>query len=293
MAADDLAPEGRRILREELHQLEAQVDEHPALSVIQQSEELDRAMRWYVGNAAECLKTIDALNHDGLGMRLLAEGEVPWGDDLHREYVVELGRAWHNFVAGAKTFADHMRLHFDSQPAELKAEYEHKKRDLLDPHDVIAFVSRSRNVLLHGGVFQTALTWKFTQTSSHFEADCRTDILLNSYESWWTAGARRYIRSRAPRLNLQVAIDEHIEVVTPLYEWYRERMYDYHYAKYADFDATAARIREINERLMPGSMPVVDEPKHFPDPSAPRPVRPPAKPRQKPKPKIQKGRRKR
>jgi hypothetical protein len=292
VAGDDLTPDGRRALREELQQLEAQLDEHPALAVIQQSEALDRAMRWYVGNAADCLKTIDALNHDGLGMRLLAEGEVPYGDDLHREYVVELGRAWHNFAAGAKTFADHMRLQFDSQPADLKAEYEQKKRELLDPHDVIAFVSRSRNVLLHGGVFQTGVTWKFTQTSSHFEADCRTDILLNGYEAWWNASARRYIGSRAPRLNLQVAIEEHIEVVTPLYDWYRERMYEYYYAKYADFEATAARIREISERLRPGSMPVVDERAHFPDPSIPPPVRPPAKPRQKPRSKSQNRRKK-
>lgn len=288
-----MALDGQRALREELQQPEAQMTEHPALLVIQQSEELDRAMRWYVGNAAACLQTIDALNHDGLGMNLLAEGEVAYGDDLHREYVVELGRAWHNFVAGAKTVADHMRLQFDSQPADLRAEYEQRKRELLDPHDVIAFVSRARNVLLHGGVFQTGVTWKFTQTSSRFEADCRTDILLSSYESWWNAAARRYIQSRAPRLNMQVAIDEHIEVVTPLYDWYRERMYKYHYAKYADFEATAARIREISERLRPGSMPVVHEAAHFPDPSVPPPVRPPAKPHRKSKSKSQKGRKKR
>jgi hypothetical protein len=97
-----------RALREELEQLEAQVGEHPAQPAIQRLEELDRAMRWCVGNADACLQTIDALNHDGLGMRLLTAGEVPYGDELHRN-VVELGRAWHNFVAGAQTFADHMR----------------------------------------------------------------------------------------------------------------------------------------------------------------------------------------
>jgi len=37
------------------------------------------------------------------------EDEVPYGDDLHRDFVTELGRAWHNFVAAAKIVADHMR----------------------------------------------------------------------------------------------------------------------------------------------------------------------------------------
>lgn len=184
-----------------------------------------------------------------------------------------------------------MRLQFDEQPEDLRAEYEQKKRELLDPHDVVAFVSRSRNVLLHGGVFQTGFTGRFTQTSEHFEADCRTDILLNRYGSWWNVGARRYIQSKAPRLNLRAAVEEHAEAVSPLYAWYQDRVYEYHYPKFAEFERTAARIREISERLEPGSMPAVDESAHFVDPSQPRPVRPPSKQRQRPKPKNNKGRR--
>lgn len=277
----ELSQSEARTLREELERLEKSVERHPALGVIQQMEELDRARWWYMGNSADCLRTIDALNHHGLGPRLLLEDEVAWEDDIHREYVTELGRAWHNFVAGAKTFADHMRLQFDNQPEDLRAEYEQKKRELLDPRDVVAFVARSRNVMLHGGVFQTGVTWKFTQTSNSFEADCRTDILLNQYKSWWNAGARRYIESKDPRLNLKAAVDEHAKAVSPLYEWYQERLYEYHYPMFADFEESAARIREINERLGPGSMPVVGQTVQFVDPSQPRPVGPPAKPRAK------------
>ena len=279
-------------MREELQRLEKSVERHPALGLSQQMEELDRAMRWYAGNASECLRTIDVLNHDGLGTRLLMEGEVAYGEDMHREYVTELGRTWHNFVAAAKTFADHMRLQFDNQPEDLRTEYEQKKRELLDPHDVVAFVSRSRNVLLHGGVFQTGVTWRFTQTSGSFEADCRTDILLNNYESWWNVGARRYIESKAPRLNLKAAVDEHAEAVSPLYEWYQERVYEYHSSKFADFEESATRIREISERLEPGSMPVVDQPVHFVAPSRQRPARPPTKSQPTPKSKKKKGRKK-
>lgn len=87
--ADDLTAAERSAFREELEQLEKSLERHPALDVTQQLEELDRAMLWYAGNAADCLRTVDALNHDGLGTRLLMEGEVPYGDDLHRNFVTE------------------------------------------------------------------------------------------------------------------------------------------------------------------------------------------------------------
>lgn len=288
----ELSRSEAQTLREELQRLEKSVERHPALGVSQQMEELDRAMRWYAGNAADCHRIIDALNHNGLGTRLLMESEVAYGEDIHRDYVMELGRTWHNFVAAAKTIADHMRLQFDNQPNDLRTEYEQMKRELLYPYDVVAFVSRSRNVLLHGGVFQTGVTWRFTQRSGSFAADCRTDILLNNYQSWWNAGARRYIESKAPRVNLKAAVDEHAEVVSSLYEWYQERVYDYHYSKFVDLEESAARIRAISERLEPGSMPAVDQPVHFGDPSQPRAARPPAKSRPKAKSKNQKGRKK-
>jgi hypothetical protein len=208
---------------------------------------------------------------------------VPFEDD-HRDYVPELGRTWHNWVAAANTFADHMREQFKEQPADLQGEYEQKKREGLDQHDVVAFVARSRNVLLHRGVFNTGITWRFTRTTQKFEANCRTDILLNRYETWWTAPARRYIESKAPRLNLGATVEEHAEAISPLYEWYQERVYEYHYPSLADFEQRAGRIREIQERLETGSMPLHDEAARFAipaehDQARKRPTRPPQKPR--------------
>ena len=287
MGEGGLLGEDAHLLRAELERLEETIGGHQALRVIQQMEEFDRVMLWYAQNAAEVLWTIEALNHGGLGTRLAMQGEVPFGDD-QRDFITELGRTWHNWVTVANTFADHMREQFKEQPADLQEEYEQKKRIMLDPHDVVAFVSRSRNVLLHRGVFNTGITWRFTQTNQTFEADCQTDILLNRYESWWGAGARRYIESKAPRLNLGTAVEEHAEVITPLYEWYEKRVYEYHHPLMADFERTAAGIREIQERLEPGSVPPHDESAHFTSPAEreqarQRPSPPPRKPRRKPK----------
>ncbi len=284
------------LLRAELQRLEGAVREHPALVVIQGMEELDRVMRWYEQNATEVLRAVEALNHGVLGTLLLMQGEVPFGDD-HRDFVTELGRAWHNWVAVANTLADHMREQFKEQPADLQGEYEQKKRELLDPQDVVAFVSRSRNVLLHRGVFNTGVTWQFTRTTQKFEAHCRTDILLNRYATWWSAPARRYIESKAPRLVIGAAVEEHAEAISPLYKWYQERVYEYHYPSLADFERTTARIREIQERLEPGSMPPPDEPARFASPAergqvGQRPTRSPQKRRAKRKAKGKKRRKK-
>lgn len=262
MSADE-----ERALREELKRLEAAVKQHRALIVSQQMEELDRAMRWYAKNASECLRVIEALNHDGLGYRLLAADEVPFGDegDEHRGYITELGRTWHNFVASAQSLGDHMWHQFkEEQPADLRSEYLDKKKELLGPHDVTAFVSRSRNVLLHRGVFNTGFTYRFTQTMAHFEADCRTEPLLNRYKTWWKdEAAVRYIESKAPRLSLRAAVEEHVDAFSPLYDWYDERVYEYHYETMKDFEEKVSRIREVSERLEPGSMPPLDEDAHF------------------------------
>jgi hypothetical protein len=261
-ASEESGGADRRALRAELERLEVKVEDHPALVVIQQMEELDRVMLWYGQNAAEVLMTIDALNHDGLGTLMMIQDEVSFGEK-HRDFATELGRTWHNFVASAHTVADHMREQFNEQPDDLRQEYEQKKRELLDPHEVVGFVAKSRNVLVHRGVFHTGVTWRFTQKTDTFEVNCRTDILLNRYASWWNAPARRYIESKAPRLDVGVAIREHAEAVLPLYEWYEERVYEYHYPTLSDLDESAARLREISEILEPGSMPPLDEPIRF------------------------------
>lgn len=121
-----MSREQARSLRAELERLDESISRHQALVVIQQMEELDRVMRWYGQNAAEVLRTINSLN-TGLGVLLLAQEEVPFGDDEHRDYITELGRTWHNWVASANTVADHMRQQFKEQPPDLQEEYEQKK----------------------------------------------------------------------------------------------------------------------------------------------------------------------
>lgn len=294
VGADELSPEEEQAFRAELEQLESTMSNHPALVAIQQMEELQTAMWWHAGNAADCLGVIDALNHDGLGIRLLAEGEIP-AEEEHRSFDVDLGRSWHNFVASAATFVDHTRRQLNSLPEELQSEYAERKRELLDPHDVVGFVSRFRNVVVHGGALQTGVTWTFTQTKESFDANFRTDILLNRYRKWWNPSARRYIESRAPRLSLSEAIWEYSEACDPLWEWFQDRLHEHHYSTLHEWETQVGRYREVSERLEPGSMPVVEERVHFRDPSEAKPVRPPVRraksnARKKPKKKKRKRR---
>ena len=243
-------------LRAELEGLEKAVEQHPALGVVQQMEEMRRAMLWYGKNGAEVVQVVKALNHDGLGTRLLMEPEVPLFDDGHLDYVTELGRRWHNYVASAKTVAEHMRVQFGKHPADLQAEYERKKKELLAPHDVVAFVTRARDVVMHQGVINTGVTWRLTQTGEHFEANARTDILLNRYKKGWNEAARRYLQSKAPKLSLEAVVTEHFEAVAPLYDWYEERVEEYFEPAIVEFERLTDRIEVIDKRLEPLWVPV-------------------------------------
>lgn len=276
--ADELREPNLPALRAEMAELEETYLHHPALRIAQQMEELERATNWYVRNAEECMDCIDRLGKDGLGFEIMTQSEVPTDGQL-LAYVTELGRTWHNFVASANTFTDHMRHQFADQPDDLNSEYTRKRAELLAAHDVIKFIERSRNVLLHRGVFNTTLSWLFSDKKMpSFDVMCRTDILLNRYKSWWDAPSRRYIKARAPRLSLSEAINEHVEATLPLYEWYRRRFYEYHYSKFAEFESMTARLREIKEEISPGSTAPPEPDAHFQSPeehATPPPARPP------------------
>lgn len=263
-------------LRAELKQLDSTMSSHPALAAVQQMEELQTAMWWHAGNAADCLSVIDALNSNGLGIRLLTEGEIP-AQDEHRSFDVRLGRSWHNFVASAATFVDHTRRQLKDLPEPLQAEYVERKQELLDPHDVVGFVSRFRNVVVHGGALQTGVTFKFARGKQSFDANFRTDILLNRHSKWWNPAARRYIEARAPRLSLSEAIWEYSEACDPLWEWFQERLYQHHYSTLHEWETQVSRYRQLSEQLEPGSMPAVEERVTFRDPTKPKVVRPPAR----------------
>lgn len=257
--------------RARLHELETALETHPALLISQQMEEFDRVCQWSARNAAELLLVIRSLNEEGLGMRLMAQSQVAWGDDEHRDFVTELGRAWHNYVAGANTVVDHMRALFKDQPEDLQREYSQHKAQLLGPHDVVDFISRSRNILLHRGVFNTGITWQFSSrntslTDSNFEVTCATDALLKRYATWWNGKARRYISVKAPRLLLAAAVEEYEVTTEPLHQWYRERFYEYHHPTLANFEQLAQEYRSIKERLEPGSLPEGSDEVYFVDP---------------------------
>ena len=89
-------------------------------------------------------------------------------------------------------------------------------------------------------------------------------------------------------MNLKAAVEEHAEAVLPLFEWYEDRVYQYDYPLMQDFEETAERIRQIKDRLAPGSVPRPDETAQFTTPAQRRSAQqrrtpPPRKAKSKPK----------
>ncbi|NYJ00247.1 hypothetical protein HNR19_000945 [Nocardioides thalensis] len=286
--------EAESVLQARKIEIEAILEQHPALRAVQQMEEMDRAREWYVRNADHLLSAMDALNHDDLGFRLFMMGnEVAWNDeDGTREFFVEMGRHWHNYVASAVTVADHMRELFKEQSEDLHAEYVQKIDELIKPHAVVAFVHRSRNVALHRGVFTMGAAFRFRKGKQRFDVYCDTGTMLNRYRSWWTPGAIQYMEQTS-EVSLSKVVDEYAEVVDPLYQWYSDRFYAYHYPTLMGFETLAKEYRQICETLEPGELPPHDPEATFSHPDRPKPP-PPRRPRnkskskKKPKPKQRK-----
>lgn len=242
------------------------MEQHSALLRAQEMEEMDRANEWYLRNAGALMYVIDSLSKNGRGETLFMRDEVAWGDDDHREFTVELGLGWHNYVAAARTVANHMHVLFSTQPDDLRAEYEQKKAELLGDQGVVQFVQKSRGIMLHQGVFNTGITWHLRRGRNRFEVNVRTDILLNRYKSSWNEEARAYLAKHAPKVNLSSVVEEYADVTGRLWEWYVHRFYEYHYPTMSQLDALMDEHREISELLEPGSMPPANNTAHFPKP---------------------------
>ncbi len=126
---------------------------HPAIRAWQRREEHDRALQYLYVNAEGLIALIDQLNEDGLGLLLMTQSPVPDEDDeAWRQFLIELGRRWHNYAASAVTVVDHTRRLMEGESTSFSEQCAAARAVQLD-NPVIQFTHRSRVYLLHLGVF--------------------------------------------------------------------------------------------------------------------------------------------
>jgi len=97
--------QGRR-LGDKLHKLREQMNATEGHRIRLKIKALNTTYRVFVGNFHDLVKALNYFGNLENSMALWAEDNR----DKLDEFMAEVGRYFHNFLAGAKTFVDHTRV---------------------------------------------------------------------------------------------------------------------------------------------------------------------------------------
>ncbi|RHW25224.1 hypothetical protein D0Z08_19875 [Nocardioides immobilis] len=237
--ADDDSSDDRRQPAELLRLM----SEHPGMEAVQLGQGVRRSLEAVRGNADELVRWIDLLNQGNAGMLIMAQGGIVEPGDGITEYLDELSRLWHNFIASAMTLVTHVTRVRKKQSAEFQAAYDQARQELLsDP--VVAFVQGLRNYWLHKWTPSNFVRMKFGRDAPlTYVVGCASDALLEEWE--WTAPQRVYLQER-DEFVLRDSVIEYVEHIDHFYEWFKEA---YHAEHAEAFESLTALEGEYDEQV--------------------------------------------
>lgn len=203
---------------------------------------LVRVYRAFQMNAAELLAVLtDPSRNPEVALRIFEDNPR---NAIRENFINEVFRLLHNFCAAAKTLVDHTRILVDRyRKTQFKAEYERRKVEMISA-DVVAFVQRLRNYLLHARFPPLELNLHLSNEDSgqQFTVLLDRDRLLEWDD--WTKGARSYIQNTNP-LSIQVAVEEYAGIVESIYDWLFDQFWPLHEAEMVEVDAIRHKARTI------------------------------------------------
>ncbi|GAA4110708.1 hypothetical protein GCM10022215_06040 [Nocardioides fonticola] len=166
-------------------------------------------------NQDELLVFVRAVEADVRNAARLA-GNVG-SDEPRRDMFRELIRRLHNYVASVGTLIDHTRnLMRKYEGTSTYAEFE-ARRLAATSNDVVSFVSKLRNYVLHVGVPGVGIQFSVTNGEENVTIFLDRDRALQWKD--WPKAARRYLNSKPSKLSVVDVIEEYGGVIEELYRW--------------------------------------------------------------------------
>lgn len=194
------------------------------------------------------------MTNQGELLRFISEVERPGGlavtmvsnvgpEEPRRDLFRELVRLLHNYVASAGTLVDHTRnLVRRYEETDTYAEYQ-LRRGAMVSNEVVPFVSKLRNYVLHVGIPAIGVSHKFQDGAESSTTFIDRDQALEWRD--WPQAARRYLESQDTQIALQAVVDEYTTVIEGLYRW----LYDQFETLHGEDVAAANRlIRTLHAR---------------------------------------------
>lgn len=168
------------------------------------------------------------------------------------EYLVELTRTFHNFVASTLSLLDHTRVFYKElyEPNNLLPDYQAQINSRFANDGRAEFIKGMRQFFQH-----KRLPLVNVQLGVHFDsrqdAQTKWGVPINKTElltfKRWNATARRFIEQQGHNLDLQEVARRYRENVDAFHEWFTAQQQAVHAADFAAADEVARRLNGLSD----------------------------------------------
>ena len=203
--------------------LHEQIQSHPGTIARRAWDSLVDIHAVMNANQAELLAFIVAVEQDPESPRLA--GNVG-PTEPRRAMFRELIRLLHNYVASVGTLVDHTRnLTRRYEGTDTYTGYETRRLDAIS-NEVVSFVSKLRNYVLHVGVPAVGIQFRFSDGAQSVVLFFDRDMAL----AWkdWPKAARSYLEAKPKEFPIVAVIQEYAAVIEGLYRWLYEQFEPLH-----------------------------------------------------------------
>lgn len=167
-----------------------------------------------------------------------------WDDEEIGQFLNEVTRRLHNFVAAAKTLVEHTRiitreLYGDT---EFWKEYDAEVTQRFTLNPAVQFVHKLRDYILHRDLPVTSARLSLT------DFDSSLLISIEKMRDWdsWTGLSRQYVNTAKDQEKIEDIVRAYTESVISFHSWFYDRHVELHEEAYAETERLRQRL--INSR---------------------------------------------
>jgi hypothetical protein len=212
-------------------------------------EELKRTKGWIVAREIERIGRsyyIFKANYDELAesiWQIKLPINLPlWGDDSVKEmdqFLNEVTRQLHNFVAAAKSLVDHTRIVAREmyKGTELLNEIESEIAYRFVQNPLVHFVHKLRDYILHRNL---------PLVSAKLTSVLNASLLINIKElrDWngWNEPSRKFIKSSNDEEKIEGIVNAYFDAIFAFHDWFHKRQLEFHKENFMEAERLRQRL---------------------------------------------------
>jgi len=207
-----------------IRELMAELQSMPEQRIVDEIKALQASFYIYSTNHREISDFMQWVRRDSSNADLWSQDLSQRRYDIHLETVRQL----HNYVASACSLVDHTRLMYKRLYKEtgLLPEYEVEVQARFQDSDVVQFLHRLRQIVVHHQPAETMLSGKMTGNAEN-ELGIAADY-IRRHQKWLTRPAKRYLSAAGDVIDLPTLIESYHRTVVAFYEWLGRKQSEIH-----------------------------------------------------------------